>query len=319
LRRDIHLAVRFLDNTIDASRYPLPQTEAICRANRKIGLGVMGFADMLLALGIPYSADEALTWGERLMRFINEEGHAASAELAAARGVFPNWPGSLWETRRGCRVRNATVTTVAPAGTLSIIANCSGGIEPIYSVVFRRHILEGRNLLQVHPYFEKLASERGFYSQDLLERIASTGTLTDCDDVPPEIRRVFVCASQIDPQQHVGMQAAFQRHCDAAISKTVNFPNSATAPEVDRVFRLAFRLGCKGITVYRDGCRRAQPMALTPSREGGVPLGTDGRSREAVVPDSMLCPRCGAKLAQLRGCRLCENCGYAACSEHSHK
>jgi len=278
LRATVHHATRFLDNVIDANNYPLPEIEAMCKGNRKVGLGVMGFADALYKLGVAYNSDEGVAWGERFMKFINDESHNYSEQLAMERGCFPNWPGSIWDTRFHRPMRNAAVTTVAPTGTISIMADCSGGIEPMFSLAFFRNVLKGqddasRPMVQVNTIFERVARERGFLSEGLMDRIARDGTLADIDAIPDDVRRVFVCAHDISPDWHVRMQAAFQRHCDSSISKTINFPHDATINEVDNIYRRAYELRCKGITVYRNGCREAQPMALkdkdqTPNAPG---------------------------------------------------
>jgi ribonucleoside-diphosphate reductase alpha chain len=267
LRRAVHLSMRFLDNVIDANKYPLPQIEAMCQANRKVGLGIMGFADALYKLGVPYDSAEGLAWGERFMQFVNDEAHNCSAELARSRGRFANWSGSVWQTQHNRPMRNAATTTVAPTGTISIIANCSGGIEPLFSLAFERDVLRGQRrgeklLVEVNETFRTVARQRGFLSDALLERVAREGTLRHIPEVPDDVKRVFVCAHDIAPEWHVRMQAAFQRHCDASISKTINFPRSASSDDVDQIYRLAYELRCKGVTVYRDGCRSSQPMSL---------------------------------------------------------
>ena len=267
LREVLQVATRFLDDVIDANNYPLPEIEQICRGNRKIGLGVMGFADALFKLGVAYNSDEGVAWAERFMKFLNDEAHAASEQLARERGCFPNWQGSRWHTQHNRVMRNAAVTTVAPTGTISIIANCSGGIEPMFSLAFMRNVLKGqrpgeRPLIEVNETFCDMAQRRGFYSEGLIERLARDGTLAHSDEVPPDVRRVFVCAHDISPEWHMRMQAAFQRHCDASISKTINFPHDANRDDVEQIFQLAYRLRCKGVTVYRDACREEQPMAL---------------------------------------------------------
>ncbi len=272
LREEVHVATRFLDNVIDANNYPLPEIERVCRGNRKIGLGIMGFADALYMLGVPYNSDEGIEWGRRLMKFVNDEAHACSEQLARERGCFEHWQGSVWHTRHNRLMRNAAVTTVAPTGTISIIANCSGGIEPLFSLAFLRNVLRGQNkgnrpLVQVNQAFLRIAKERGFHSEELIERIAREGTLAHIDEIPDDVKRVFVCAHDIDPDWHIRMQAAFQEHCDSSISKTINFPESATKQDVDELYRQAYRLGCKGVTVYRDNCRAHQPMALKQSKE----------------------------------------------------
>jgi ribonucleoside-diphosphate reductase alpha chain len=256
LRETIHDSMRFLDNVIDVTRYPLPEIDHMCKANRTIGLGVMGFADALYKLGVSYNTEEGVEWGERFMRFVNEESHDYSERLAAARGCFPNWEGSLWDTVHHRPMRNATCTTVAPTGTISIIAGCSGGIEPMFSLAFIRNVLRDQvggtgPMVEVNPYFEAVARQRGFHSEGLMERLATDGTLASLSEVPEDVRRVFVCAHDVSPRWHIQMQAAAQKHCDASISKTINFPESATEDDVRTAYELAYKLGCKGITVYR--------------------------------------------------------------------
>lgn len=276
LREAVWEATRFLDNVIDANNYPLPEIERICRDNRKIGLGVMGFADVLFKLNVAYNSEEGVAWGERFMRFVHEEGHQCSEALARERGCFPNWKGSLWHTRHNRLMRNAAVTTVAPTGTISIIADCSGGIEPMFSLAFVRNVLKGHQqgekpLAEVNGVFRQVAQRRGFYSDALVERIAREGTLAHIDEIPDDVKQVFVCAHDIAPEWHMRMQAAFQRHCDASISKTINFPTDAIRNDVEQIYSLAFKLGCKGVTVYRDGCRAQQPMALKKDETAAAP------------------------------------------------
>ncbi len=290
LREAVHESVRFLDNVIDANNYPLAEIDAICKANRKIGLGIMGFADALYRLNVPYNSDEGCTWGERFMKFVNDEGHNYSEHLARERGCFLNWKGSRWQTQENRLMRNACVTTVAPTGTISIIANCSGGIEPMFSLAFIRNVLRGQKqgekpLVEVNETFRQVAAARGFLSDALLERIASEGTLAHIESIPADVRRVFVCAHDIGPEWHMKMQAAFQRHCDSSISKTINFPNSAAVEEVDKIYRMAFELGCKGVTVYRDGCRSFQPMALKKSDKKEEAAKADAKAGEANPAD----------------------------------
>ncbi len=297
----VDVSVRFLDDVIDANRYPLPQIEQMCKANRKIGLGVMGFADALFKLGIGYNTDEAVRFAEALMKFVNERGHRMSEKLARERGCFPNWQGSVWDTKFSKPMRNAAVTTVAPTGTISILANCSSGIEPLFSLVFYRNVLKERKdkspMLEINEQFRQAAVEQGFYSEDLMSRIAKEGTLAHVAEVPDEIKQVFVCAHDIEPQWHLKMQAAFQRHCDASISKTINFPHDAKVEDVDQIYREAYRLECKGITVYRDGCRQDQPMATEKSKKatGSEPGAAKGEaSTEAPAPkfEPVAVPEC---------------------------
>ncbi|MHC4871467.1 MAG: vitamin B12-dependent ribonucleotide reductase [Planctomycetota bacterium] len=265
-QQTIKLSTRFLDNVIDANNYPIPEVEEVTKANRKIGLGLMGFADTLYSLGIPYNSEEGLAFGEKVMEMLSSESHKSSIALAEDRGVFPNFKGSVWHKRK-IKIRNAATTTLAPTGTISIIADTSGGIEPLFSLAFLRNILDGQQFVEVNKIFEKIAEEKGFYSEDLMKRIAREGSIKDIDDIPEEIRKIFVTARDISAEWHVRMQAAFQKHCDSSISKTINFPDNATIDEVEEIFLLAHELGCKGTTVYRDGCRDNQPMALDNKKE----------------------------------------------------
>ena len=262
----IHLSTRFLDNIIDANNYPIPEIDEICKNNRKIGLGVMGLADALFMLGIKYDSDEGVSFGEDIMKFIKKESHLMSTLLSETRGNFPNWKGSTWEKEKK-NLRNASVTCIAPTGTISIIANCSGGIEPMFSLAFTRNVLNGQKLTEVNPIFEKVAKERGFYSKELIQRIASEGTLQNIEEIPEDIKRIFVTARDITPDWHVKMQAAFQRHTDNSISKTINFDNSASKEDIKKVYDMAFDYNLKGCTIYRDGCRSNQPMALEKKKE----------------------------------------------------
>jgi len=253
-------AVRFLDNVIDMNRYPLPEIEAITKGNRKIGLGVMGFADVLIALGIPYDSDEALATAERVMRFLSEQARTASGNLARERGLFPNFKGSRLESD-GLSLRNATVTTVAPTGTLSIIADCSAGIEPLYGVSFTRTVMEDVRLTTIHPEFLRQARAAGIGSKRLLARVAASESIQSLSEIPWGLRRLFVTAHDVTPEHHVKMQAAFQKYSDSGVSKTINLPQSATKADVASAFRLAYRLGCKGITVFRTGSREKQVLS----------------------------------------------------------
>jgi len=261
LRETVRNAVHFLDDVIDANRFPLKKIEEMTRANRKIGLGVMGFADMLIKLGIPYDSEEALRLAEKVMKFVTEEARRKSVELGEERGSFPNFDRSAWKAKYSA-VRNATITTIAPTGSISIIAGCSSGIEPLFAVSFMRKVLEGTRLFEINPLFEMTAKERGFYSAGLLEEIASTGSVQGIRGVPDDVKRVFVTALDINPEWHVKMQAAFQKYTDNAVSKTVNLPHEATVEDVEKVFWLAYRLKCKGMTVYRYGSKPEQVLNI---------------------------------------------------------
>jgi len=261
LKEIVHLAVHFLDNVVEINRYPLKEIAKMTFENRKIGLGVMGWADMLILLGIPYDSEETTELAEKVMKFINDEGHAASRELAQSRGAFPNFTGSRFDENNEPPIRNATVTTIAPTGTISIIASASSGVEPIFAVSYVRQVMDDDILVEVHPLFERIARERGFFSPDLMQRIAEHGSVRDIEDVPEDIRRLFVTAHDISPDVHIKMQAAFQKYTDNAVSKTVNFTNGATIEDVAAVYELAYELNCKGVTIYRDGTRDKQVLS----------------------------------------------------------
>jgi ribonucleoside-diphosphate reductase alpha chain len=265
LRETVHTAIRFLDNVIEMNNYPLPQIDEMSRGNRRIGLGVMGFADLLIKLGITYDSEEGLDFAERMMKFIDDEAWEESRRLAEERGAMPHYEGSRHEAR-GDRVRNATVTTIAPTGTISMIAACSGGIEPLFAVAFMRRQAD-MELPDVNPEFVKLAKERGFYSEALMKKVAEQGSVRGVLEVPEDVRRVWVTSHDITPEWHVRMQAAFQKYTSMGISKTINLPSEATPKDVEGAYRLAYSLGCKGIAVYRDGSRDAQVLSTGKSGE----------------------------------------------------
>jgi len=262
LKDIIGSSVRFLDNTIDMSKYPLEEIDRMVKGNRKIGLGVMGFADLLYQLKIPYNSQNALEIAENIMGFIQREAHEASKGLARERGVFENFDQSVFKDKNGCAYRNATVTTIAPTGTLSIIAGCSSGVEPLFALSFVRNVMDNDKLLEVNPHFEKIARERGFYQSDLMDTVARKGSIQQMTEIPEDVRKAFVTAHDISPEWHIRMQAAFQKYTDNAVSKTVNLPRDATPDDVLKIYNMAYELGCKGVTIYRDGSKENQVLSL---------------------------------------------------------
>ncbi|MDP2729195.1 MAG: vitamin B12-dependent ribonucleotide reductase [Dehalococcoidales bacterium] len=264
LARTVKTAVRFLDNVVDVNKFPLPEIEAMTKKTRKIGLGVMGFADMLIQLGIPYDSEEALQVGEKVMAEIQRYATEASKELAQERGKFPAFEGSVYDEPGGFEVRNATRTTIAPTGTLSIIAGCSSGIEPLFALSYIHNILDGARMVEVNPFFEETARSGGFYSEELMQQLATGTQLHTLKEIPDRIKRIFVTAHEIAPEWHVRMQAAFQQSTNNAVSKTVNFPEEAAREDVARVYMMAYELELKGITIYRDKSREEQPLSTSP-------------------------------------------------------
>ncbi len=262
LLKDVtHATVRLLDNILDVTEYPLSQIKEMSLGNRKIGLGVMGWGDMLYKLGIPYNSEEALRLAWKVMSFINDEAFYASLKLAEEKGVFPNWHKSPHFQEKYGKVRNASRTCIAPTGTLSIIANCTSGIEPAYGLVYEKHVLDGEILYEVNPVFEQELKSRGIYSKELLQKIAeNNGSCQGVKEIPEDMQKVFVVAHDISPEWHVRMQAEFQKNTDMGISKTINLPHNVTKKDIEDAFMLAYESGCKGVTVYRDGSREEQVL-----------------------------------------------------------
>jgi ribonucleoside-diphosphate reductase alpha chain len=300
LRIAIHDSVRFLDDVIDANRYPLVEIERATKDTRKIGLGIMGWADALAALDIAYDSEPALELATRLARFLEAESLAASESLSAERGPFPAWLGSRWERDGHRPLRNATTTTIAPTGTISIIAGCASGIEPLYALAYRRNVLDGAELDEVNPMFRRIAGARGIATPELFAAIAEHGGARGVAGVPADLQRRFPTAHDVSIEMHVRMQAVFQRYVHAAVSKTINLRREATPSDVKAAYRLAYELGCKGITVYRDG-----------SREGQVLVTGARAAAPAAVPG---CPECGNALVLQARCQLCRHCGWSVCS-----
>lgn len=286
LKETVSTAVRFLDNVVEVNRYPLPQIEEMTKGNRKVGLGVMGFADMLIKLEIPYNSKEALDTAEKVMKFIQEESKAASFKLAESRGAFFNFKSSIYDKDGSTPIRNATTTTIAPTGTIGIIANCSSGIEPIFTIAFvRKHVLGGQELVEVNPVFEEIAKKRGFYSKELIEKISGEPTIQNVEEIPADVRRLFVTAFDITPEDHVRIQAAFQKYSDNAVSKTINFSFEATEDDVRKAYFLSFDLGCKGVTVFRNGSRQQQVLNIKPKEQPEAVLVKEIIKEQEVPPE----------------------------------
>jgi ribonucleoside-diphosphate reductase alpha chain len=273
----IKCSVRFLDNVIDANYFPIPEIEKVTLVNRKIGLGIMGFADTLILIGIRYDNEEAVQSAEKLSSFIQENAHKASEDLAKERGCFPNWQGSIWDTKYHRPMRNAAVTTIAPTGTISLITGCSSGIEPIFDIVPKRRALDGQEFIQINPLIEELGTKEGWLSEKVRNQLLEGIPPTEISEIPKRLSEVLITAHQISPERHVRIQAAFQKYTDNAVSKTVNLPASATVEDVDKVYRRAYELRCKGITIYRDQSRQNQVITSA--------------SKEAKLAINLLSPR----------------------------
>jgi ribonucleoside-diphosphate reductase alpha chain len=289
LERTVYRAVHFLDNVIDMSEYPLKRVGDIVRGNRKIGLGIMGWAGMLFRLGIPYNSEKALQLGGEIMQFVQQKAVEASCSLAVLRGVFPNWHKSVYK-ETGLRIRNATTTTIAPTGTISIIAECTSGVEPLFALCFFRNVLGGERLPEVNPIFKEVGEKQGFLSNEILETIAEKGTLHDIDEIPEDIKEVFVTSHDINPEWHIHHQSAFQKYVDNAVSKTINFPQEATIKDVENAYLLAAEQGCKGLTIYRDKSREEQVLNI------GVKVSTQA---EKEVPQLTLTKEAGNEPAAI--------------------
>lgn len=303
LKETVHHAIHFLDNVIDMNKYPIPQISEMTRANRKIGLGVMGFADMLIQLGIPYNSEQAVQLSGEIMEVISTEARDESAKLAESRGAFKNFPGSLWDKPDAPKMRNSTVTTIAPTGTISIIAGCSSGIEPLFALSFVRNVMDNDKLLEIHPYFEEVAKKRGFYSNEVMEKIAEQGSCKGLSNVPDDIQEIFVSSHDITPEWHVKMQAACQKYTENAVSKTVNFPNSASVQDVRHVYKMAFDLGCKGITIYRDGSRDVQVL------NKGKKLAEPAKPAQPVIIEKEREPKKRPKILTGKSLKMETGCG----------
>ena len=343
LENTVRTAMRFLDNVIVVNNYPLPQISEMVQNNRKIGLGVMGWADMLMQMGIAYNSEEGTSLATDVMSFIDYVSKTESVELAKERGCFNNFKGSVYEDSnyfskkfagktshkvndkmwaqldkdvQKYGLRNATTTCIAPTGTISMIAGASGGIEPLFGLVFSRLIMDGTELLEVNPVFEKYMKTHGLYTEDLMNKIAKCGSVAQIEELPDEVKRIFVTAHDISPYWHVKMQAAFQQFTDNAVSKTVNFIESATREDIKKTYILAYKNNLKGITVYRNNSRQFQPMNLEKAKKTIEikPIEPSKDYNPTGEIKTVKCPECGAEIKMAEGCFICLNCGYSGCA-----
>lgn len=318
LKKVTQIAVRFLDDGVDASRYPLEQVTKMAQANRRVGLGVMGFADMLYQMKIGYNTDEGVGLAEQVMKFINHAAVEESVKLAEEKGVFKNWQGSDYE-RRGIKRRNLAVTTIAPTGTISMVADCSSGIEPSFALSYVKNVIDEQGLSYVNPYFKEAVEGSNLSDEekiDVYRRVANTGRCTDIEYLNQEIKRVFVTAYDITPEWHVRMQAAFQKHTENAVSKTINFPAKATMADVEKAYLLAWELKCKGITIYRSGSKDTQVLeARSEKREARSSQVIQSKIRiKPLKKTKDICPECGSLMEMVEGCATCRKCGFSKCS-----
>ena len=314
LEKIIRLAVRFLDNVIDMNKYPLPQIDSMTKSTRKIGLGIMGWADMLLQLKIAYNSDEGIYLAEKIMKFINDVGVEASVELGKEKGNFPAFKGSYWYEQGYKYMRNSTITTIAPTGTIGIIADTSGGIEPQFSLAYTRLSLDNQELIYTNKYLEKELKKRGLFNEEIMIKISKTGSVYDVEELPEDLKKVFVTSREISPEWHIKMQAAFQKYTHNAVSKTINMPYEASIDDVKQAYLLAYKLGCKGLTIYRDGSRQIQVLTSGTSNK---------KVKEEPKPIQKLitkelpkdeCPICHSKMHAQEGCYTCTKCSYSKCS-----
>jgi ribonucleoside-diphosphate reductase alpha chain len=302
LRKSVRASVRFLDNIIDLNRYPLDEIRANTTANRKIGLGIMGFADVLIRMGIPYNSEEAVATAESVMSAIQEESHRASEDLAKERGPFPNFPKSEYAAAGAKPLRNATTTTIAPTGTISIIAGTSSGIEPIYALAYVRNVMDNNILVEANPLFEEIAKEGGFHTAEIMALIAEHGSAAGVAGIPEDVQKVFVSAHDISPEWHIRIQAAFQKYVDNAVSKTVNFKSTASMEDIEKAYMLAYELGCKGVTVYRDQSRENQVLDTRPRAEAAQPAAGEAAASQHISPRPRNDVTWGATRKMTTGC-----------------
>ncbi|MFH0714249.1 MAG: adenosylcobalamin-dependent ribonucleoside-diphosphate reductase, partial [Candidatus Diapherotrites archaeon] len=314
LREAVRIGVHFLDNVIDMNNYPLPEIEQMTKhGTRKIGLGVMGWAESLYMLDLPYNSEKAVQLADKLMGFIRKEADAKSIELAEKRGPFPAFEESTLNKPGAPKFRNATRCCIAPTGEISMIADTSGGIEPVFALSFVKRVLDGQDFLYLNDTFKKTAQERGFFSEQLAEEITNKGSIAHIESIPEDARKTFVVAFDIAPEWHVRMQAAFQKHVDLAVSKTINFPQDATIEDVEKTYMMAYDLGCKGITIYRDKSRQEQILNIEGAPKSTAPVQTVDPGLESPSQEVNTCPKCSTKLVMQEGCASCPSCGYSLC------
>jgi len=323
LEEVVRLAVRFLDNGVDLSIYPIPQISQMAQANRRIGLGVMGWADLLYQLEIPYDSKKARDLAEKIIKFITKVAHDQSEKLAREKGVFPNWKGSDFQ-KKGKKMRNLALTTIAPTGTISMVADCSSGIEPIFALSFVKNVVDDQGLTYLNPDFKKILEKKiknEEKRQELINQIAKIGSCQEIDGLSVNLKKIFVTAHDISWQDHIKMQAAFQRQTDNAVSKTINFPQTATIEDVAQAYILAWKLGCKGLTIYRDGSRNDQILKSPKEITEKAVFEPIIQSKVKIIPlkkrlkeRSKVCPECGGKTQVGEGCNTCLECGYSRCS-----
>ena len=350
LKEITKLSIIFLDDVITVNNYPLPKIAEMVQNNRKIGLGVMGWADMLMKLEIPYNSEEGTKLAAQVMEFIDYHSKVQAIDLAKERGSFANFKGSIYDNQHFLDkkyagksagmitdemwndldeqiekygIRNATTTCIAPTGTISMIASASGGVEPLFGLVFMRNVMDGTELLEVNPIFKEYAIKHGFYNDEIMRQISEEGTIAHVNGIDEQSKHIFSTAHDVSPYWHVKMQAAFQLHTDNAVSKTVNFVESATKKDIEDTYVLAYENNLKGITVYRNNCRPIQPMNLTKKKEEEkVEEKAEEVSQEPTAEEynptgeikTVVCPECGNKIQMAEGCFICPNCGYSGCS-----
>jgi ribonucleoside-diphosphate reductase alpha chain len=313
LEQVVQHAVHFLDNVIEVNRYPLPEIEQATRRTRKIGLGVMGFADMLIRMGIPYDSEEAVRQAETIMGRIQSAGRDASAKLAMKRGNFPAYQGSLYDRPETPYCRNATITTIAPTGSISIIAGTSSGVEPLFAVAHNRRVLHGHDFFDIHPLFLEMVMAEGGDSAGVAEALAKNRSIRSLPSISERVRSLFRTALDIDPRWHIRIQAAFQKHTDNAVSKTVNLSANASVDDVKEIFLSAHEWGCKGVTLYRDGSRERQVLYVERDEALPEPAGNQSLGPDDVSKPGERCPECGADMLHGEGCRMCRGCGFTQC------